>query len=269
MDRAPKALYRALFVGCALALWWLASTVLFPTVIPTVGGTLGTVWELLTGAQFYQQLWVTAQRVLLGFAIAFIAGLAIGTAMGRSRAAEAFFEMFIVIGTSQPGLFVSMIFLVALGLSSSSAIVTLAYLATPIVTVSIWQGAKRMEVNLEEMATVFGYSRWTRIRHVIMPQLAGPALAAVRTGLGITWKYVVMIEMLGLTDGVGFEVARAFQLFQLQEVIAWTLCFLAFVLVVEYVVIRTIERRIYAWRDRAGGRAAAAPDDEASLVAHA
>src|SRR5581483_3356609 len=204
VKRTPKALYRALFLGAVLALWWLASAVLFSTVIPTIGSTLDTVWHLLTGAQFYQQLWVTAQRVLLGFAIAFVAGLVIGTAMGRSRAVEAFFEMFIVIGTSQPGLFVSMIFLVALGLSSTSAIITLAYLATPIVTVSIWQGAKRMDVHLEEVATVFGYSRMTRIRHVILPQLAGPALAAVRTGLGITWKYVVMIEMLGLTEGVGY-----------------------------------------------------------------
>jgi NitT/TauT family transport system permease protein len=267
----PKVLYRALFVGSFLAIWWLASTVLIPKVIPTVGGTLGTVWDLLTGAQFYQQLWVTTQRVLLGFAIAFVCGLVIGTAMGRSKAVEAFFEMFIVIGTSQPGLFVSMIFLVALGLSSTSAIATLAYLATPIITVSIWQGAKRMDVNLEEVATVFGYSRLTRIRHVIMPQLAAPALSAVRTGLGITWKYVVMIEMLGLTDGVGYEVARSFQLFQLQSVIAWTICFLAFVLLVEYLVIRTIERRIYAWRDRAAGtlHAADAAAEDASLVGNA
>ena len=204
VDHTPKAVYRGLFVAAVLAVWWLASTVLFPTVIPTVGSTLETVAKLLTGAYFYQQLWVTTQRVLLGFALAFVAGLVIGTAMGRSKAVEAFFEMFIVIGTSQPGLFVSMIILVALGLSSSSAIVTLAYLATPIITVSIWQGAKRMDAQLEEVATVFGYSRMTRLRHVILPQLAGPALAAVRTGLGITWKYVVMIEMLGLTEGVGY-----------------------------------------------------------------
>lgn len=272
MSRAlPKGVYRALFVVTVLAVWWVASTILFPTVIPTVGGTLRTVRELLTGSQFYQQLWVTTQRVLFGFAIAFVAGLVIGTAMGRSKAVEAFFEMFIVIGTSQPGLFVSMIFLVALGLSSTSAVITLAYLATPIITVSIWQGAKRMDVNLEEMATVFGYSRTARIRHVVLPQLAAPALSAVRTGLGITWKYVVMIEMLGLSDGVGFEVARAFQLFQLQAVIAWTICFLGFVLLVEYVVIRSIERRIYRWRDRAGGdvKAPEAAAEDATLVANA
>jgi NitT/TauT family transport system permease protein len=269
--RTPSTLYRALFIGCVLVIWWLASTVFFPTLIPTVGSTLDTVWHLLTGAYFYQQLWVTTQRVLLGFALAFVAGLVIGTAMGRFKAVEAFFEMFIVIGTSQPGLFVSMILLVALGLKSSSAIITLAYLATPIITVSIWQGAKRMDTNLEEVAAVFGYSRVTRIRHVIMPQLAGPALAAVRTGLGITWKYVVMIEMLGLTDGVGYEVTRSFQLFDLRSVIAWTLCFLAFVLLVEYLVIRTIERRIYAWRDQAAGTLTGTepgPDD-VSLVAHA
>src|SRR3982751_1208547 len=87
-DRTPKALYRTLFIAPVLAPWRLASTVRCPAVIPTVGGTLDTVWHLLTGAFFYQQLWVTIQRVLLGFAIAFVAGLAIGTAMGRVKGVE-------------------------------------------------------------------------------------------------------------------------------------------------------------------------------------
>jgi NitT/TauT family transport system permease protein len=70
---------------------------------------------------------------------------------------------------------------------------------------------------------------------------------------------------------VGYEVTRSFQLFDLRSVIAWTICFLAFVLLVEYVVIRSIERRIYAWRDQAGGKLFPADvgADDVSVAAHA
>jgi NitT/TauT family transport system permease protein len=249
-----RMLYRIAFLVVVLLLWWVASTFLFEEVIPPVDDTLRMVGDLLTSGFFYEQLWVTGQRVLAGFALAYVAGMVIGIAMGRSKRVEAFFEMFIIIGTSQPGLFVAMIILVALGLKSSTAIITLGYLATPIITVSIWQGAKNLDPGLNEVAEVFGYNRVSKIWHVVLPQLWGPALAGLRQGLGITWKYVVMIELIGLSSGVGYQVTRNFQLFDLTAVVAWTICFLAVVLCIEYVVIRTIERRLFAWRDRPTGR---------------
>lgn len=174
--------------------------------------------------------------------------------MGRSKKIEAFFEIFIIVGTSQPGLFVAMIILVVLGLKDSTAILTLAFLTSPIMIVSIWQGAKNLDPSYSELADVFGYGRLAKIRHVILPQLAGPTLAAVRGGLGLTWKYIVVVEMIGLSSGVGHEVTRSFQMFDLESVVAWTMGFLALVLAIEYLVIRGIERWIFSWRDRPTGR---------------
>ncbi|WP_137122743.1 ABC transporter permease [Segeticoccus rhizosphaerae] len=255
-----RGLYRIGFLLTGLLIWWIGATFIAPTVIPSVEETLSRVGDLVTGGELYGQLWATTQRVLAGFACAYVAGLTLGVAMGRSKRVEAFFEMFIVIGTSQPGLFVAMILLVALGLSTGTAIFTLAYLATPIITISIWQGAKNLDTGLNEVADVFGYSRASRVRHVILPQLIGPGLAGLRQGLGITWKYVVMIEMIGLNDGVGYQVTRAFQLFNLTDVVAWTLCFLAFVLLLEYGVIRSAERRLFRWRDKPTGRVRSVSD---------
>jgi NitT/TauT family transport system permease protein len=252
VDRAfvEKLVARLAFLATALAIWAFAAAVVAPEVIPTIGSTFSYIWELLSGGYFYEQLGITARRVLLGFGLAYAVALVIGIAMGRIRRVEAFFEMWIIVGTSQPGLFVAMILLVALGLQESTAVLVLAYLATPIITVSIWQAAKHLDTSLAEVAGAFNYPRWSRIRHVILPQMAAAAFAGVRQGLGITWKYVVMIEMIGLTDGVGHEVTKEFQLFDLRAVVAWTLCFLAFVLLLEYAVIRRLERRAVAWRDR-------------------
>jgi NitT/TauT family transport system permease protein len=177
--------------------------------------------------------------------------------MGRSKRAEAFFEIFIVAGLSQPGIFIAMIILVALGLKESSAIIAIGFLAIPIVTVNFWQGTKNLDSSLEQMAQVFGYSGVQKLRHVILPQLLSPAMASVRHGFGIAWKYVVVIELLGLPNGVGYNVNRAFQLFDLQAVIAWTLGFMFFVASFEYVVLRPLERSLFAWRDRPTGKLAA------------
>lgn len=247
---SSKATWRIAFFAAALGLWSLAAYVFFPQVIPGVWPTLQSTGELLISADFYQQIYITGERVLIGFAVAFLLALIIGISMGRLKKVEAFFEVYVVMGLSQPGLFIAMILLVMLGLSNSTAIVILAFLATPIMTVAIWQGTKRLDPEIDQMSQTFGYSRVARIRHVIMPQLLTPIFSSVRQGIGMTWKYVIMVEMLGLSAGVGQRVNRSFQLFDLQGVISWTIAYLGVIMVIEYLVIRNIERYFFAWNER-------------------
>jgi NitT/TauT family transport system permease protein len=247
-------LFRFAFLGTVLVLWLVASSTGLSAVLPNIADTAFALGDLLTGSEFYEQMGLTVRRVLGGFAIAYAAAFLIGTAMGRSRKAESFFELFIVTGMSQPGIFIAMIILIALGLKESSAILAIGYLAIPLVAVNFWQGTKRLDTDLQEMSQVFGYSRFARFRHVILPQLAGPAITAARQAFGVAWKYVVMIELLGLSDGVGYQVNRAFQLYDLTSVIAWTIGFMIFVALFEYIVLRPLERWAFLWRERPMGK---------------
>ncbi|NKY59455.1 ABC transporter permease [Nocardia flavorosea] len=249
-----STVFRLAFLMTVLILWTIGSATVLGDVLPSVTETFAALFELLTGSQFYEQMLLTVRRVLGGFAIAYIAAFVIGTAMGRSRKGESFFELFIVTGMSQPGIFIAMIILIALGLKESSAIVAIGYLAIPMIAVNFWQGTKRLDTDLQEMSQVFGYSRVTQFRHVILPQLAGPAITAARQAFGVCWKYVVMIELLGLSDGVGYQVNRAFQLYDLTSVIAWTVGFMIFVALFEYIVLRPLEHRAFLWRERPMGR---------------
>lgn len=252
---ASLMFYRVAFLVVAVSAWWLLSVTTLSDVLPAVSDTFTAIRELLTSSEFYDQMLLTVRRVLGGFAIAYVSAFVIGTAMGRSRRCEAFFELLIVAGLSQPGIFIAMIILIALGLRESSAIIAMGYLAMPMVAVNFWQGTKRLDPELEEMSQVFGYSWWSRMRHVILPQLATPAITAARHGFGISWKYVVVIELLGLPDGVGYQVNRAFQLYDLTMVIAWTIGFMIFVSLFEYLALRPLERFIFRWRDAPMGKA--------------
>lgn len=259
--------YRLAFLALFLTAWYGSSHTWLGTIPdPVVVGR--EVWTLLTGASYYQEMAITTLRVLGGFTLAFSVGLAVGTAMGLSHRAEALFELSVLTGVAAPGLFIAMIVLVAFGINDMSAVIGIAVISVPTIIVTFWQATKALNRDLTEMAKAFNFNRWERIRHIIMPQLLPPSLAATRYGLGLAWKLVVLVELLGLSSGVGYQVTFYYQLFDLELVLAWTIGFLLFVLAVEYLIIRPCEARLTHWRTHSTSRsrAAAAAQDTAAVA---
>ena len=86
--------------------------------------------------------------------------------------------------------------------------------------------------------------------HVVLPQL-GPYLAAAgRSGLSLVWKIVLIMELLGRPNGIGFQIGVAFLLFDVSLILAYALAFVAVILVIETAVVQPIERRASRWRIR-------------------
>jgi len=83
-----------------------------------------------------------------------------------------------------------------------------------------------------------------------MPQVAPYFAAAARSGLSLVWKIVLVVELLGRPNGVGFEMGIAFQLFDVTRIIAYALVFVAVMLTIETVVVQPLERRASRWRVR-------------------
>ena len=100
------------------------------------------------------------------------------------------------------------------------------------------------------MAKVFGMSRWTRFRHVLVPQLGPYIAAAARSGLSLVWKIVLVVELLGRPDGVGFEIGTAFQLFDVTLILAYALAFVVVMLAIETFVVQPLERYASRWRPK-------------------
>ena len=86
------------------------------------------------------------------------------------------------------------------------------------------------------MATLYRFSWWTRLRHVHLPQLAPYFAVAARSGLAIVWKIVLIVELLGLSSGVGFKLNMYFQYFDVTGILAYALSFIAVIFVIEAVL---------------------------------
>src|SRR5262245_10782287 len=148
--------------------------------------------EATSGALFIN-LGLTLVRVGLSFAIAMALGAAIGLAMGRSNLTDRLGDPWLVVLLNLPALVIIVLAYVWMGLTETAAIAAVALNKLPIATVTVREGARSLDPGLDDMAYVFRMSRWVRMRHVVLPQLAPYLAAAARSGLSLVWKIVLIV----------------------------------------------------------------------------
>jgi NitT/TauT family transport system permease protein len=117
----------------------------------------------------------------------------------------------------------------------------------PAFTFQILDAFRSMSKDLFEMTMVFRPSRWTLFRFLIVPTIVPGILTAWKVNLGNAARVVVVAELVGATGGVGYELLRQQQLFDMAGAMAWTLQLVLFVLVVQQ-TITTIENWALRYR---------------------
>jgi NitT/TauT family transport system permease protein len=243
----PRLLSFAVFV----ATWWIASLLIGDAKLPAPPAVLTTVMaEASSGALFFN-LGVTLARVALAFTLAMSLGAAIGYLMGRVRLADRLGDPWLILLLNLPALVVIVLAYIWAGLTETAAIAAIAINKLPTAVVTLREGTRALDAALDEMATVFALPRWKAFRHVILPQLAPYIAAAARSGLSLVWKIVLVAELLGRPNGVGFEIGVAFQLFDIPRLLAYSLSFTVVVLVIETLLVQPFEIRLFRWRPRA------------------
>src|SRR6266700_1782541 len=250
--RSPETeMLRLLSFTVFLATWWIAALLAGPEKLPAPPAVLtAIVAEASSGALFFN-LGVTLARVALAFTLAMTSGAAIGYLMGRVRVADRLGDPWLILLLNLPALVVIVLAYIWAGLTEVAAIAAIAINKLPVAVVTVREGTRALDAALDEMTAVFAIPRLKAFRHVILPQLAPYIAAAARSGLALVWKIVLVAELLGLPNGVGFEIGVAFQLFDIPLLLAYSLSFVAVVLAIEIVLVQPFEIRLSRWRPRA------------------
>ena len=234
-----------------LATWWGASFLAGDQKLPPPPVVLAAVVaEAKSGALLFH-LGVTLARVALAFILAMTLGAALGYLMGRVRLADRLGDPWLILLLHLPALVVIVLAYIWAGLTEVAAIAAIAINKLPTAVVTLREGTRTLDATLDEMVAVFAIPRWKAFRHVILPQLAPYLAAAARSGLSLVWKIVLVAELLGRPNGVGFEIGVAFQLFDIPLLLAYSLTFAALVLTIETALVQPIEARLSRWRRRA------------------
>ena len=234
-----------------LALWQIAAHFGNPRLLPGPMAVFTTMKSEAASGALFVALGATLARVAAAFLLAMAAGSAIGYAMGRNALVDRVADPWIIVLLNLPALVIIVLAYIWAGLNEAAAIGAVALNKLPIAVVTIREGVRALDAGLDEMARVFGFSQLRRLSHVVAPQLAPFFAAATRAGLSLVWKIVLVVELMGRPNGVGFEINVAFQLFDVPLLLAYALPFTAIMLIIETLLVQPFERHVSRWRPRA------------------
>jgi NitT/TauT family transport system permease protein len=238
----------AAFLVLLAAAWQVMATALDSVLVPGVPSIGEELVEIVADGSFVGELGITVLRVALGFACAFVMAVAVGIAMGRSEVARRFFEPAVLLGLTIPGLVWALLCVIWFGIELINPVAAVALSSAPPLMLTVYQGTRSVDPDLLEMAHVYRFSTRTRLRRLWLPALAPSLFAGARLGLSLGWKVIVLVEVFGMSSGVGYQLNNAFGAQNVAAVLAWTLLFAAVMAILEYGVLQGLERRVGRWR---------------------
>ena len=231
-----------------LVFWGLSSELFQTDVFPgplVVFASLGR--EAISG-DLWVHLSATFGRVLAAFGLAWITGVFIGVILGRSDLLDRWFWPWVNIFLNMPALVVIVICYLGLGMTELAAVLAVVINKAPLIAVNVRDGVRQFESRYEEFARVYELSWAQKLRLVWIPQLEPFLFTALRTGLSLTWKIILVVELLGRSSGIGFQIHLYFQLFEVDMILAYALSFMMVMQLIEWVAVRPIERHVQRWR---------------------
>jgi NitT/TauT family transport system permease protein len=241
--------WSAASLGAFVAVWWAVALVHQDfRLLPTPDMVLAALTAAAETGALVHNLLITMARVGASFLIAMVIGSALGILLGMSPTADRLLGPWVVLFLNLPALVIIILCYVWFGLIEAAAVTAVAINKIPNVAVTLREGAAALSRDLSEMAAIYRFGRWKTLRHVVLPQLAPYFAAAARSGLALVWKIVLVVELLGRPNGVGFELQTAFQLFDVATILAYALAFGLIVQAIELGVLQPWEHAANRWR---------------------
>ncbi|HZX68938.1 MAG TPA: ABC transporter permease, partial [Candidatus Elarobacter sp.] len=210
----------------------------------------------------WRDLGASIERVALGFGIALVLALLIGSLVGGSRVVERALDPTLQAIRAVPSLAWVPLILLWLGIGEAAKITLVAIGAFFPIYVALVSGIHGVDRKLVEVGTIFGLSRTALITRVLVPATLPQLLVGARIGLTQAWLFLVAAELLAATNGLGFLLTDGQQTSRTDEILVAILLF-AMCGKLSETGMRALERRLVGWTDTvpAQWRFAGAPTD--------
>ncbi len=229
-------------------LWAVVAIFTDAELLPPPGQVFHRISTEAVSGELLFHCTITLGRVFAAFILAMGVGIFIGLVMGLQTTVGRFFDPWLLFILNLPALVVIILCYLWVGLNEVAAVLAVAINKIPNVAVTLREGAKALNRNLMEMAHSYRLSRRVILKEVIWPQLTPFIAAAARSGLALVWKIVLVVELLGRSNGVGFQLHLFFQLFDITGILAYSISFIVVIWLIEYGAIRPWERHVNQWR---------------------
>ena len=231
-----------------LIIWYVASFLIQSRVLPTPQLVAEIFWNELFSGEMLQHLGITLWRVIIAFVIAMLVGTGLGIIMGSKKNVNLILDGWHILLLNTPALVTIILCYIWFGLNEVAAITAVALNKIPNVVVTVREGTRAIDTKLLQVAEVYKLSFSKKFLNFFFPQLYPYIMASARGGIALIWKIVLVVELLGRSNGIGFKLNEFFSLFDIASIFAYTLAFVAIMMIVEFFIAEPIEKRINRWR---------------------
>ena len=238
-------------LGPALLLlyWTLFSYtgLLDPRILPSPWTTLATARDLIADGRLPANLAISALRVFEGLVFGVAAGLLVALVSGLSRVGGYVLDGPVQMKRAVPPLAMIPLVILWLGIGEPMKVTVIAFSAFVPIYIQTHAALRGAELKHLELAETLRLSRWTFLRHVVLPGALPGFLLGLRYAVMAAWLALVVVEQLNATSGIGYMINLA-RTYAQTDVIVVGLVIYALLGLISDAAVRLLDTRLAGWR---------------------
>jgi sulfonate transport system permease protein len=217
-------------------------------LLPPPSRLAQSAWTMAASGELATHVIATATRVLVGFAIGSAAGTAFGVLCGASTTALRLLDPSIQAIRAIPSLAWVPLFILWLGIFETSKLALIALGVFFPVYLGVLTAIQSVDRKLVEVGRVFGLSPAGIALRITWPAVLPAWIAALRSGLGLGFMFVVAAELMGASEGLGYLLVDGQQMGRADTILVAMIVFALLGKALDGVLV-AVSRPLLRWQD--------------------
>lgn len=213
---------------------------------PSAVGAL--IWQWSLSGYIWPHVGATLFEVASGYVIGTTGGLLVAFVFFFLPRVASLFEPFVNLLNAVPRGVLAPLALVAFGLGPFSKIVLVVLVVFLITLVNLHAGLKEVDPAVVDNARLMGANRRNLVRHVYLPASLVWIVAGMRISIGHAFTTAIICELLGASVGLGWVIAIGQATVKPDWMMAGLFYAAVITLILDFVVMRPLERKGSHWR---------------------
>jgi ABC-type nitrate/sulfonate/bicarbonate transport system permease component len=230
----------------ALVIWYFASATSTSFYFPPFGDMLSRFKDIWLGSGFVTDAVPSLTRMAMGYGIAAVGGIAVGTAIGLSRWTDRLFGPLVEFLRALPSVVLIPFGIVVFGVDTTMKVFVIALGCSFPVILNTVDGVRSVDSTLLDVARTFRFNRGERLWKVTLPSASPQIFAGLRASLSLALILMVVSEMIASTNGIGYAILQSQRLFAVTDMWAGILALGILGYVINAILVM-VERRVLAW----------------------
>lgn len=202
---------------------WLAVSIWLgrPYLLPGPGSVAGTLLNLLVTGKAVAAVAISGKRLLMAYCIAAGVGIPVGIAMGLNTWIARLFDWLIEMTRPISGIALIPLLLVLFGVGDALPMGVIFYAAVFPFILNSYSGVRQVDARLIDAARVLGAKPARILCNVTIPASIPDIITGARIAITNSWMALIVSELVGTPNGVGFAVGNSQEIGNATLVLAW------------------------------------------------